>query len=373
MNHSALGIVSFENDNIHVEGLMEYRSIPAISFLGRYRLIDFVVSNMSNSGISKIKVFVKKQPRSLIEQLGTGRHYNINSKRGNLQILYGESNEVTTGIYNHDINAYLQNMEFIEGSKEEYVVLAPGYIVSSMNYSEVLDAHVASGADITMVYTAADDANANFIGCTTLTLDKEKRVEAMDTNIGKYKNRNVSLDTYVLSRKLFMDLVYQAKKIGSLCTFKDVICDAINSLNVKGYAYRGYCAYINSLDRYYEANMELINHKNAKQLFKDNWPIHTRTNDSPPAYYSDDANVKNCLIANGCTIEGELENCVLGRGVTIRKGCKIKNSIILPDSYVSENTTINYAVIDKKVEVRNAKNINGTRDALVYIKRRDRI
>lgn len=368
-----LGIVSFESDHMRVEGLMEYRPIPAISFLGRYRLIDFVVSNMSNSGISNLKVFVKKQPRSLIEQLGTGRHYNINSKRGHLQILYGESNEITAGIYNHDINAYLQNMQFIEESNEKYVVIAPGYMVYSLDYNEVIKAHIESNADVTVVYKTIDDANENFIGCTTLTMDKEKRIESIAINAGQYKKRNVSLDTYVLSRKLFMDLVYEAARTSSLYTFKDILADVVVPLNIKGFAYRGYCACINSLDRYYEANMQLIDHKKAKQLFKDEWPIHTRTNDSAPAFYSSDAKVKNCLIANGCRVEGELENCVLGRGVTIRKGCKIKNSIILPETYIGEDAVIEYAVVDKKAKIENVKEIVGTRDALVYIKRRDRI
>lgn len=369
----ALGIVSFENDSVLVEGLQEYRPIPAISFLGRYRLIDFVVSNMTNSGIQNLKVFVKKQPRSLIEQLGTGRHYNINSKRGHLQILYGESNELTTGIYNHDINAYMQNMQFIKEAKQEYVVIGPGYMVYSINFDDVLKAHIESNADVTMVYKSVDNANTEYFGCDSLGLDKDKRVTSIDMNVGKYKNRNISLETYVMSRKLFMDLVYEAARTSSLYTFKDILKDVIVPLNVMGYSYRGYFACINSLEAYYKANMDLISHDRAKQLFKADWPIHTRTNDSPPAYYSQSANVKHCLIANGCIIDGELENCVLGRGVVIKKGCKIKNSIILPEVYIGEDAKIDYAIVDKKAVVKNVKTIQGTVADPAYIKRGDHI
>ena len=368
----ALGIVSFENDGILVEGLMKYRPIPAISFLGRYRLIDFVMSNMTNSGVSNLKVFVKKQPRSLIEHLGTGRHYNINSKRGKLQILYGESNELTTGIYNHDINAYVQNMQFIEDSKEKYVIIAPGYVVNAMNYADVLDAHIANGADITVVYKQVDNADKAFLGCNALALDGN-RVGAIATNMGQDKVRNISLDTYVMSRQLFMDLVNQAAEISSLYTFKDVLSSSVSTLRVEGYEYKGYCACINSLERYYEANMELTDYKVAKTLFNRNWPIHTRTNDSAPTYYGKDAEVENSVIANGCRIDGEVENCIIGRGVTISKGCKIKDSIILPETFVGEDTVIKHAVVDKKVIIQNVKQIVGDDERLVYIKRRDRI
>ncbi|MCF0112244.1 MAG: glucose-1-phosphate adenylyltransferase subunit GlgD [Erysipelotrichaceae bacterium] len=369
----ALGIVSFGNDAIRVEGLMDYRPISAISFLGRYRMIDFVISNMTNSGIENIKVFVKKQPRSLIEQLGTGRHYNINSKRGGLQILYGETDDMTSGIYNHDVSAYKANKEFIEDAKQEYVIIAPGYMVYSINFEEVLKAHKESHADVTVVYKSIDTANENFFGCTTLELDDAKRITGTAVNMGRYKNRNVSLDTYVMTRKLFLDLVDEASRISSLYMFRDILRDCVEPLNVVGYAYKGYCACINSLPAYYNASMELIDHKVAKDLFKPGWPIYTRTNDSVPAYYGEDAKVTNCLIANGCRIEGELENCVLGRGVTVKKGCKIKNAVILPETYIGEDTTIEYAVVDKKVVVKSVKEIKGTETAPAYIKRRDRI
>jgi len=370
---TALGIIAFENDQIRVEGLMDYRPVPAISFLGRYRLIDFAVSNLTNSGIQRLKVFVKKQPRSLIEHLGTGRHYNINSKRGSLQILYGESAEVTVGIYNHDINAYLQNMQFIEESKEEYVVIAPGYMVYSIDFNDVLDAHVKTKADVTVVYKRINDAKTNFIGCKTLTLNKDGKIEGADNNLGRYKSRDISLDTYIMTRKLFMELVYKAAKMSSLYTLKDILADSIDEIHLQGYEFKGYCSCINSLERYHSVSMDLINHGVSKQLFQNDWIIHTKTNDSPPAYYSKDSNVKNSLIANGCTIEGELENCVLGRGVTIKKGCKISNSIILPGTYIAEDTVIDYAVVDKNTEIKKTKKIEGTKERLVYIKRRDRI
>lgn len=153
----AFGIVNFAGNHIRVEGMQAYRPIGAFSFLGRYRLIDFPISNMSNSGIDHIQVYIRRKPRSLVEHLGTGRHYNINSKKGKLHMLFSE-NGVENDIYNNDIAAYLENMECIEDVHYPYVVIAPSYMVYSMNYQNLLKNHIKSGADITLLYHSVDNA-----------------------------------------------------------------------------------------------------------------------------------------------------------------------------------------------------------------------
>ena len=373
MAKKLMGIVALENDNVIVEGLMDYRPAPAISFLGRYRLIDFVVSNMTNSGISDIKVFVKKQPRSLIEHLGTGSQYNINSKRGKLQILYDEQTNLST-IYNNDINGYIQNMEFIENNKAEYVVVTPGYAVYSLDYNLVLEEHIKTKADITIVYKSVDYANENFIGCPCLTIENQQ-IKRIEQNLGQTKRRNISMETYVMSKEVFIKMVNDAHTTSALFTLRDMIRAKLmhDEIVAKGYQYHGYFACINSLDAYYKASMELIDHNKSKNLFKDDWPIFTKTNDSIPASYGKDAKVKHCLIANGCKIEGELENCVLGRGVIVEKGCVIKNSILLPESYFAKDCHVEYTVADKWANVSKIKEIHGNKDNIMYIRRRDKI
>ena len=146
----AFGIVTSSGTHIKVEGLQQYRPIGAFSFLGRYRVIDFPISNMSNSGIDRIQVYVKNKPRSLVEHLGTGRHYNINSKRGKLQLMFSQ-NSSENDVYNTDIAAFAENLEFIERMHEPYVIIAPAYMVYAANYSELLQAHIDSGADISLL------------------------------------------------------------------------------------------------------------------------------------------------------------------------------------------------------------------------------
>ena len=151
----AFGIVNPAGNHISVEGLQSYRTIGAFSFLGRYRVIDFPISNMSNSGIDQIQVYARSKPRSLVEHLGTGRHYNINSKRGKLRVLFSE-NSSDNDIYNTDIAAFLENLECIERMHYPYVVIVPNYMVYTENYDKLLDTHINSGADITLLYHSTD-------------------------------------------------------------------------------------------------------------------------------------------------------------------------------------------------------------------------
>ncbi len=183
----AFGIVNFAGNHIQVDGLQAYRPVGAFSFLGRYRVIDFPISNMSNSGIDTIQVYIRRKPRSLTEHLGTGRHYNINSKRGKLHILYTESNMVSD-IYNTDIAAYIENIDVLNSVAYPYVVIAPSYMVYTADYSSLLKTHIESGADITLMYHSVDNAKEEFFkllrtgyqppeGCGCCPAEPRKRKE----------------------------------------------------------------------------------------------------------------------------------------------------------------------------------------------------
>ena len=177
--YDAFGIVNSASRNIYVEGMQDYRPIGAFSFLGRYRVIDFPISNMSNSGIDRIQVYVNQKPRSLVEHVGTGRHYNINSKSGRLHLLFSEARAVND-LYNTDIASYLENMEYIRRLRNPYVVIAPNYMVYTIDYSSLIQTHVESGADITLLYHAVDNAKDSYLSCNILNLNKQKGVLSMN-------------------------------------------------------------------------------------------------------------------------------------------------------------------------------------------------
>ena len=365
-----LGIINFAG-SMNVAGLQDYRPTGAISFLGRYRVIDFPISNFSNSDIEDIEVYVRRKPRSLAEHIGTGRQYNINSKNGRLYLLFAE--ESMDSLYSNDIGAYMDNMEVIEGSASEYVVLTPSYMIFKQNFETLVDQHIASGADITLLYHQTDQAKEKFLSCQYLEMNRQKGVTQITQNRGNRKNRPIFMDTYVMSRELFIKLIKDANKMSSLFTLKDYINVVCEDLDIRGIPHRGYFASITDFKSYYDANMELIDIKTAQTLFTEDWPIYTKTNDSCPTQYLDGAAVKASVISNGCVIEGTVENCVLGRNVIVKKGAVIKNSVILPDVVVGEDVVLENIVVDKHVRINEVKEIKGTPEKPGYIKRFDRI
>lgn len=366
----AFGIVTSSGSHINVEGLQKYRPIGAFSFLGRYRVIDFPISNMSNSGIDRIQVYVRNKPRSLAEHLGTGRHYNINSKRGKLQLMFAH-NSSENDVYNTDIASFAENLEFIERNHEPYVVIAPSYMVYSANYSELLDAHIESGADITLLYHSTEDAKEKFLNCDVLNLNKQKGVESLEKNRGTAKNRNIFMDTYIMKKELFIELIKKAQKISSMYTLPQIVNTMADELDIRGIAHRGYFASITDFISYYNANLSLVDIKNAENLFDPEWPIYTRTNDSCPTQYFAGASVKNSVISNGCCIEGTVENSVIGRGCHIEPGAVVKNSVVLAHTTIGKNVHLEGQVMDKWAKIIHENNIVSDYKHPGYIRRDD--
>ena len=345
--YEAFGIVNSSSRNIRVEGLEDYRPIGAFSFLGRYRVVDFPISNLSNSGIDRIQIYVQEKPRTLVSHIGTGRHYNINSKSGKLQILFSDADQ-RNAIYNTDIAAYYENLEYIEKMHHPYVVITPNYMVYSADFSKLIDQHIDSGADITLLYHSVDNAKEAYLNCNILTLNKQKGVLSIEPNHGNAKSRNIFMDTYIMKTELFIELVYKAKEMSSMFTLSDIVNEECGELDVRGVAHRGYFASITDFKSYYEANMALIDYKSAQNLFHEEWPIYTRTNDSCPTHYFDTASIKNSVVSNGCMIHGTIENSIIGRGCVIKKGAVIRNSIVLGGCMIGENVHIENQVVDKQ-------------------------
>ena len=374
MLYKAFGIINPSSRNLWVDGLQNYRPIGAFSFLGRYRVIDFPISNMSNSDIDRIQVYINSKPRSLVEHLGTGRHYNINSKSGKLQILFTET-DAGNDIYNTDIAAYMQNLECIKRMHHPYVVIAPSYMVYSQNFSELINTHVESGADITMLYHAIDNAKECCLNCNLLNLNRQKGVLSIERNHGNKAKANVSMDTYVMKTELLLSLIQKAAETSSMFTLADIIStmckDEADNLDVRGVAHKGYFAAINDFNAYYKANMELIDIKTANTLFLKDWPIYTRTNNSSPTHYYATASIRNSVVSNGCTIEGSIENSIIGRGCRIEKGAVVKDSIVLAGAVIGADTVVENQVVDKRAKVIHAKELIASPEKVGYVRRED--
>ncbi|MDO5079062.1 MAG: glucose-1-phosphate adenylyltransferase subunit GlgD [Streptococcus minor] len=366
MLRNTLGIVNIEGTNVQFGDIMDHRGVQAYGFLGRYRIIDFVLSNMSNSGITEFQVYMPAKMRSTIQHVGTGKHYNINSKRGKLRLLNSTTNP--NSIYQHDIKAFSDNFHYIENSQKEYVLIAPSYFIYSQDYTKLQEEHVQSGADITVLYKNVTNAKENFIGCQTLKFGEDKRIVEFDDNHGKYKNRPISLEAYFMKRTVFLELIKRAKSVSALYWLKDILRDVVDQYKIMGYAHRDYVACINNVNAYYHTQLELLDRDIRKLLFKNNWPIYTQTSDSSPCLYGPLADIKGSLISNGTNINGQVENSVIDRDVVIEEGVVVKNSIIMNGVVIKNGANIENAIIDKATKIVHPVDIKGSEDSPAYIK-----
>lgn len=362
-----VGLVNLHSD-VSYKGLTERRPVASVSFLGRYGIIDFVLSNMSNSNVDTVGVLIKEKPRSLFKHLGNGNSWNFNSKSGGVSLLYNEK-YANSPMYNHDINNLVENIAFLEKAKADYIVIAPAHIITTMNYAEVIDAHARSGAEITMVYQRINNANESFVGSDYLRL-KGKQVTEIKKNKGNRKERNISLETYVINAKVLLKLIDYAKKISSFFDLKDTLAYLCDERKIMAYEYKGFARCIDSYDAYYKVSMEFLDMDVSTQVFKSTWPIFTNTNDTPPTKYLKNAQVKKSFVANGAIIDGEVEGSILSRNVIIGKNAAVKNCIILNGSKVSPGAHLENVIIDKDARIEKKTELIGDAEPL-YVKEGD--
>lgn len=273
--------------------------------------------------------------------------------------------------YNTDIKAYAENLDRMVKASNSHVVIAPGYMVYTQDFDELLKTHEESGADVTLLYHKVDNAKEAYLSCDYLNLNKQKGVESIERNNGTTKTRNIFMDTYVMRKEVFIDLVSAAQKASSMYTLKHIINDQCGELDIRGVSHKGFFAPINDLKGYYDANLSLVDQKNVKSLFDDEWPIYTRTSDSCPTQYYETADVKSSFISNGCQIEGTVENSVIGRGCVIKPGAVVKNCVVLADTVIGNDVHIEGQIVDRLAKVTRMKEIIAEPGKPGYVKRND--
>ena len=273
--------------------------------------------------------------------------------------------------YNTDVNNLLENSWFIkENNRHKYIVIAPAHLVMTIDYKDVVDKHIESGADVTCVYKQNKNGRTEFLSSSIYEF-KDNKIVNIKPNKGDNDDVAVSLCTYVINYSTFVSLLEKAHATSPLFSLRDIIRTNVDNLKVYGYEYKGYVQAYDSLSAYLKNSLELLDYNNYSSLFKNEWPIYTRTYDTPPVIYGKNAKVKSCFIANGSRIDGEVENSIIGRGVVIEKGAVVKNSIILANAKVCSDVTINNVVIDKQAVVKYTKLLEGTIENPVGIRQED--
>ncbi|MGL5085775.1 MAG: glucose-1-phosphate adenylyltransferase subunit GlgD [Clostridium sp.] len=365
--NNCLGIINLDENESRMGDLVRERSIGSVPIAGRYRVIDFILSNMTNSGIEGIDIFTKNKSRSLINHLTNGRPWDLHRKKDGLKVFNFGDNEPV----HDDVHSFSDNIEHINKSRKEYVLIAPSYMVCNIDYNELMKEHLKSKNDITIVYKRMSNEDINFEGCDILNINNEKKVSSIGENIliEPSHDVNISMEMYIMKREVFINIIYSSIKSGLYKKVKQYISANLDKLVVGGYEFKGYLACINSVKSYFDMNMNLLDKKVNKELFYDNKPIYTKSQDESPTQYTKDSNVVNSIVANGSFIEGKLENCIVGRRVYIAEGTEISNCIILENSVIGPNANMSNVITNKGAVVEVNQVISGTKDNFVIIQK----
>lgn len=369
---NVLGIIFPNSYDDQISALCNERLMASIPFASRYRMVDFILSSMVNCGIDNISIIVRKNYRSLMRHLGAGREWDLTRKNGGLNIVPPFA-EKTVKVYNGRVEALASIVDFLKSQREKYVVISDSNIVANYNFNAMLDAHIASGADVSIAYKV-EEIPTNFMNLQpnmskdlyyTLQLE-DGRVVDIHTNSKENGEQNFSMNIYMIERELLIEQIQNAYARGHVYFERDVLAPQLNKLKVYGYKYEGYTARITDIESYYRENMKLLDDKNLDALFEPS-PIYTKIRDDNPTRYIGDSKVKNTMVADGCVIEGEVENCILFRGVKIGKGAVVKNSIIMQDTTIRDNAQIDYVITDKEVTVSEGRSLKGNSSFPVFV------
>ena len=362
-----LGIVFSNMHDEYMGEITNRRTMASVPFGGRYRLIDFALSNMVNSGIEDIGVITKSNYQSLMDHLGSGRDWDLARKRGGLCILPPFSSVNSTGIYKGRLDALAGILGYIRHSKAEYVVMADCDVISNIDLNDVVQQHLKTDADFTLVYKR--ECMPIDTGCDTtmLKFDENGRVNDVLINPDQSGENCYYLDMAVVEKRKLEHIITEAVARNQKNFKDDVLIAQHKTLKMIGYEFKGYATKINSMKSYYKANMDLLDYKLLEGLFPSERPIYTKVRDEAPAKYGLSATVANSLVADGCVIDGEVENSILFRGVKVAKGAKVKNAIIMQGSTIGEDVNIECVIMDKDVSVRPGRNLMGHNTYPVYI------
>ncbi|HOQ38014.1 MAG TPA: glucose-1-phosphate adenylyltransferase subunit GlgD [Acetivibrio sp.] len=371
---STMGMILTGGKNDRLKELAELRSSTAVPIGGKYRVIDFVLSNMVNSGITNIGVLTQYSFRSLMDHLGSGKEWDLDRRNDGLFIfppyLAGEH----SGWYQGSADAMYHNITFLKRSFEEYIVVAQGNCVYKMLFDDMLNYHIDKKADITIAYRDMSDfpvEELSFMG--VMKMDDNGRVVDFKEKHNHPESTICSMGIYILRRELLIDLLEECNSLGKYDFVKDVIISKLNTLQIYGYRFNGYWRNLNTINAYYRINMEMLNPEIRHQLFEENGKVYTKVKDEPPAKYNEEAEVSNSIIADGCIVEGTVSNSVLFRGVTIKKNAVVNGCIIMQGSVIDEDVKIENSIIDKNVYISKGINLKGMPNFPIMIEKNAKI
>ena len=367
----SIGIILAGGNNNRIGRLSDKRAIAALPVAGSYRAIDFTLSNMSNSRVSKVAVLPQFNARSLNEHLSSSKWWDFGRKQGGLFVFTPTITKENGFWYQGTADAIYQNLNFLKNSHEPYVVIASGDCVYKMDYNKVLEYHIAKRADITVVCTTCQDpSEVERFG--VLRMNEDCRIEEFEEKPMVSPYNTISTGIYVIRRRQLIELIEKAAQEGRNDFVKDILIRYKNLKRIYGYKIDSYWSNISTVESYYKTNMDFLKPEIRNYFFKQEPAVKTKIDDLPPAKYNPGADVKNSLISSGCIVNGVVENSVLFKDVYVGNNCVIKNSVILNDVYLGDNTHIENCIVESRGTIRANSYYSGDGEVEIVVENNDR-
>ena len=370
---TAVGLIFSNIHDTSIPELTRMRTIGSVPFAGRYRLIDFALSSMVNSGISKIGIVTHNNYQSLLDHLGNGKDWDLARRSGGIKILppyiSAYDNAAANKYYTSRLEALMGTVNFLSRCNEEYIVMSDCDVICNIDLGDVINKHAETGADITFV-TKKDALVGVGKDEQSLTLIKaDENGNVYDVTSGKYDGESqLYINIMVMKRQYLLNVVENAISHGHHSFLHDIIMPSVGKAKYMIYEYDGFYAHIGSMAGYFECSMKLLENDARERLFGiKNRPVLTKVRNSAPTRYCEGAKVTNSVVAEGCVIEGTVENSIIFRGVKVGKGAVVKNSILFQDTYVCEGASLNCVIADKNVIIKDGRNLSGHETMPFYI------
>ena len=358
---SVLGIVYAYSDRAALRELTKIRTLASLPIAGKYRIIDFILSGFVNSNIYDISLLTTNNYNSLMDHVGSGKDWDLTRKIGGLRILSPFAGENShEGIYKGTLDALYRNLSSIKMSHAQQVVISGSSIVCDIDYRDIVEEHIKSDADITVIYTKSMNGGKTVPrGVAIIEMDKTGRIHDLTINEDDTKLQDVNwcLDVFVIRKAFLETLVADAVSVGLTDFYRDIIKRLAKTLKIQGLETKKQFFEISNVRGYMQANMNFLKKTYRDQAFEK--PVYTKVKDSVPTLYKDGCYVRNSLIADGCKIEGHVENSILSRGVRVEHAAVVKNSIIMQNTDIKSGALVEYVISDKDVIVREGREVIG--------------
>jgi len=369
---TAVGLIFSNIHDTSIPELTRMRTIGSVPFGGRYRLIDFALSSMVNSGISKIGIVTHNNYQSLLDHLGNGKDWDLARRSGGLKILppfiSSFDNAAANKFYTSRLEALMGTLNFLNRCNEDYIVMSDCDVICNIDLNAVIESHAASGADITFVTKSGELTGVGETEQLTLIKadDSGRVVDVVVDNYGG--DYQLYINIMVMKRQYLLNVIENAISHGHHSFLHDIIMPNVDKAKFMVYNYDGFYAHIGSMAGYFECSMKLLENDARDRLFGvRNRPVLTKVRNSAPTRYCEGAKVTNSVVAEGCVIEGVVENSIIFRGVKVGKGAVVKNSILFQDTYVCEGAQLNCVITDKNVVIKDGRVLSGHESMPFYI------